>query len=269
MAYERPDVSPLDYQQCRYGQSKLLFRGPRRSLKKEYVAFIGGTETYGKFIEKPFVDQVEDALGIPCANFSAINAGVDAFVHDPSLTGLCNRAQATVVQVMGAQNMSNRFYTVHPRRNDRFLKASTLLKAIYPEVDFTEFSFTRHLLTTLKALSAQRFATIEMELRAAWVGRMESMLRQIAGHKILLWLKEPQPSAPSHANLGAEPLFVDGALVHRLAGAASEIIEIDIHGARGQLEGMCYAPMEQPAAAEMIGIAGHAQIAERMIKALH
>ncbi len=36
---------------------------------------------------------------------------------------------------MGAQNLSNRFYAVHPRRNDRFLRASTLMKTIFREVD--------------------------------------------------------------------------------------------------------------------------------------
>ncbi len=56
----------------------------------------------------------------------------------------------TVIQVMGAHNMSNRFYAVHPRRNDRFLRASLgCCKTIYPEVDFTEFNFTRHMLTAL------------------------------------------------------------------------------------------------------------------------
>ena len=55
-----------------------------------------------------------------------------------------------MIQVSGAQNLSNRFHAVHPRRNDRFLRASTLLKTIYRDVDFTEFNFTRHLLTTLR-----------------------------------------------------------------------------------------------------------------------
>lgn len=264
MAYERLDESPLNYNQCRYGQSKLLFRGPRRSLKKDYYAFIGGSETYGKFVEKPFVDQVEEVTGTPSANFSAINAGVDAFVHDPSLIGLCGRSKVTIVQVMGAQNMSNRYYTVHARRNDRFLKASTLLQAIYREVDFTEFSFTRHMLTALKTVSAQRFAAIEMELRAAWLSRMELMLRQIGGRRILLWLREPQPELGFATDLGAEPLFVDRSLVMRLENLVDEIVEVDVAGGRGDLVGMAYGPMEVLAAREMLGIGMHQKIAERL-----
>lgn len=268
MAYEKVDVSPLNYNQCRYGQSKLLFRGPRRSLKKDYISFIGGSETYGKFVEKPFVELIEDAKGIPCANFSAVNAGVDAFVHDPSLMGLCSRSQATVIQVMGAQNMSNRFYTVHARRNDRFLKASTLLKSIYRDVDFTEFSFTRHMLKTLKAISPQRFAAIEMELRSAWLARMDLMLRQIDGRRILLWLREPQPEIFSNADLGPEPLFLDAPLVGRLERMVDEIVEVDIAAERGKLDGMLYSAMELPAAQEMIGPSAHVKIADRLLKAL-
>lgn len=268
MAYVRPDASPLDYQQCRYGQSKLLFRGPRRSLKKEYIAFIGGTETYGKFVEKPFAELVEDAKGIPCANFSAVNAGVDAFVHDGSLMGLCSNAQVTVVQVMGAQNMSNRFYTVHARRNDRFLKASALLQSIFREVDFSEFSFTRHMLTSLKTISPQRFAAIEMELRAAWFNRMDLMLRQIKGRRVLLWLREPQPELCSNADLGPEPLFLDASLVGRLTGVVDEIIEVDIAHDRGKLDGMVFSAMEMPMAQEMIGVSAHSKIAERLLRVL-
>lgn len=268
MAFERLDTSPLNYHQCRYGQSKLLFRGPRRSLKAEYIAFVGGSETYGKFVEKPFVDLIEEVKGIPCANFSAVNAGVDAFVHDPSLMSLCSRATTTVVQVMGAQNMSNRFYTVHARRNDRFLKASTLLQSIYREVDFTEFSFTRHMLTSLKTLSPQRFAAIEMELRSAWVARMEMMLRQIDGRRILMWLREPQPALDSPAHLGPEPLFIDASLVSRLSPLVDEIVEIDIAGARGDADGMLYAPMEAPAARGMIGPDAHAVIAQDLLAVL-
>ena len=268
MAYERADASPLNYNQCRYGQSKLLFRGPRRNLKKDYFSFVGGSETYGKFVEKPFAELVEDARGIPCANFSAVNAGVDAFVNDPSLMGLCSRSQATVIQVMGAQNMSNRFYLVHARRNDRFLKASSLLKSIYQDVDFSEFSFTRHMLTTLKSVSPQRFAAIEMELRAAWVARMELMLRQIDGRCILLWLREPQPKLFSTADLGPEPLFLDAPLVGRLEGMVDEIVEVDIAHERGMMDGMIYSAMEAPVAQEMIGPSTHRKIADRLLKVL-
>ncbi|MGB3314802.1 MAG: DUF6473 family protein, partial [Albidovulum sp.] len=59
MAYEYAGESALDYLPCRYGQSKLLFRGPRRKLDGAYAAVLGGTETYGKFVAEPFPNIVE------------------------------------------------------------------------------------------------------------------------------------------------------------------------------------------------------------------
>ena len=139
----------LEYYPCRYGTSRILFRGPRRLLDGSYVAFLGSTETYGRFVEAPYPALLEDRLAVSCVNFGVVNAGVDLYLNDPGVMGLAAGAGAKVVQVMGAQNLSNRYYSVHPRRNDRFLRASDRLEALYPEVDFTEFHFVRHLLGKL------------------------------------------------------------------------------------------------------------------------
>ncbi|MEZ5723123.1 MAG: DUF6473 family protein [Paracoccaceae bacterium] len=87
--------------------------------------------------------------------------------------------------------MSNRFYAVHPRRNDRFLRASNLLKTIYREVDFTEFNFTRHLLTRLKELSEDKFMMVEQELKA-WVARMKTLVSKIEPE----WCCSGSPTMP-------------------------------------------------------------------------
>jgi predicted Zn-dependent protease len=67
-----------------------------------------------------------------------MNAGLDAFLHAPQVLALAGAARVTVVQAMGAQALSNRYYRVHPRRNDRFLGPSPALSALFREVDFTE-----------------------------------------------------------------------------------------------------------------------------------
>jgi uncharacterized protein DUF6473 len=63
MTIDALGLGALDYLPCRYGNSKLLFRGPKRSLDEPYIAFIGGTETYGKFLAKPFPVLVEEEFG--------------------------------------------------------------------------------------------------------------------------------------------------------------------------------------------------------------
>ena len=269
MAYERPGESPLDYQQCRYGNSKLLFRGPKKDTKETYLAFIGGTETYGKYIEHPFPALVEEQLDMPCLNFGSVNASVDAFVNDDSVLGLASKAKLTIVQATGAHNLSNRFYSVHPRRNDRFLKASTLMQTIFRDVDFTDFSFTRHMLTTLMAISPDRFEVVSQELKSAWVARMQLMLSKISGRVILLWVSEQAPEAEGkHQDLGPNPLFVDLAMIEAVRGMVSEYVEVVVPPEiiSCGTEGMLYPQLEAAAASEMYGPLLHELIAKRLLE---
>ena len=80
MSYEKMGDGDLDYEPCRYGTSRLLFRGPRKELEGDFVAFLGGTETYGKFIPAPYPQLVEDVLGQTCVNLGFVNAGVEFVV---------------------------------------------------------------------------------------------------------------------------------------------------------------------------------------------
>lgn len=271
MAYERPEESPIDYHYCRYGKSKSLFRGPKRNLTSNTIAFLGGSETFGRYIESPFVAQVEEAIGNPCINFGTLNAGIDAFVNDSTVIDHCCSAKATVIQILGAQNMSNRFYTVHPRRNDRFLKASVIMQTIYREVDFTDFSFTRHMLGTLRAISPGKFEAVEAELKCAWVARMESLLRQIKSPKILLWIKDKRNFAFDDGfDLGHDPLFVDEDMIDALRLSSVSVVEIDIGPdvPENSMDGMLYPPMENASAERMLGRADHATISEEIVKVL-
>ena len=77
MAFAYQGDGALDYYPCRYGSSKLLFRGPRRSLDTAFCAVLGGTEAYGKFVPQPFPDLVEAATGVRMVNLGCMNAGVD------------------------------------------------------------------------------------------------------------------------------------------------------------------------------------------------
>lgn len=108
-----------------------------------------------------------------------MNVGVDVFSTDVQIAEMASGADVTGVQIMGAHNMSNQFYTVHPRRNDRFLYPSTLLQAIYREVDFAEFNFKKHMLQRLFTLSPGRFDTVVDELQQAWLARMRLLLNKI------------------------------------------------------------------------------------------
>ncbi|MGX9356727.1 DUF6473 family protein [Roseobacteraceae bacterium S113] len=269
MTFDTRGPAGPDYLPCRYGASRLTFRGPRRKLDGDFVAVLGSTETYGKFIEDPFPNLVENHLSTRVVNFGCINAGVDAFAQDPVILEAANEASAVVVQLMGAQNMSNRLYRVHPRRNDRFVNASSLLKAVYREVDFTEFHFTRHMLSTLRNIDAQRFEMVREELKQAWRARMSLLVSQINKPVFLLWFANHFPPQPSDVD-DLDPMFVDASMIEDIAPKTAGCIEV-VSSAAARQEGvlrMRFDPMDRAAADEQLSVMAHEEAAEKLSLAL-
>lgn len=267
MAYERLGEGALDYSPCRYGDSKQLFRGPKKNLEKPYIAVIGGSETYGKFIETPFPAMLEKSLKMTVANLGCVNAGTDAIANDDAVIGICRKSVVTVIQIIGAHNMSNRYYAVHPRRNDRFLKPSDLLASTFRDVDFTNIHFTRHLLTELKESSSDKFEEVRQGLKKAWVARMKAVLGKIGGKVVLLWMADHEPGQhPRFKPLGHDPMFIERwmleALEDRVAGSL-EVVATPEEMEAG-FERMMYTPLEEPAAGEMLGPVVHETAARRL-----
>ena len=269
MTYAVQGQSGLEYYPCRYGRSRVLFRGPRRQLDGAYVTFLGGTETYGQFIRTPFPALVERQIAMPCVNFGSINAGIDLYLNDPAVMSAIETARLNVVQVMGAHNMSNRFYTVHPRRNDRFLRASPALQTLFPDVDFTEFHFNRHMLRNLHDVSADRFALVASELRAAWLSRMKTLLGTVRGQTVLLWFAQVPPEAASDAVEG-DPLFIDRAMIEALRPRVAAVLEVQPTAEMQALgtKGMVFNEFEAAAAAGLPGPAAHAEAARRLAEVI-
>lgn len=269
MTYDYAGEGSLDYFPCRYGRSRLMFRGPRRDVSGRFVAVLGGIETYGRYIPRPYPALVEEGLGMPVVNLGCPHAGPDAWLGDAAVMELAARAAVVVVQVPGAANLSNRLYTVHPRRNDRFLRASPVLQAIYRGVDFTDFSFTHHLLQALFEAGPERFALVAQELRAAWEARMALLLAGLPGRKLLLWMAEAEPGARRDAP-GGEPMMVDAAMLEALAQRVDGVVRAvpsPVARRRG-MEGMVFPPMAEPAARGLPGVAVHEEVAAALLPAL-
>ncbi|WP_375174539.1 DUF6473 family protein [Pseudooceanicola sp.] len=274
MTYDRVGRSGLDYIPCRYGASRTLFRGPRADLNGPHVLFLGGTTTYGKFIPRPFPSQIEARTHLSCVNLGAVNAGPDLFLNDPIVMEMAQRASATVVQITGAPNLTNRYYSVHPRRNDRFLQASALLRTIYRDVDFTAFHFTRHLLQHLMDLSPDRFRILLVELKEAWVARMIRLIEEVGSPVVLLWMADhalaDAPGADGQLWGRGDPLFVDRGMVDQLRDRVTDVVEVvarDSERAAGT-EGMVFSQMEYAAAQSQLGVGLHHTAAEALAPVL-
>jgi hypothetical protein len=271
MAFAYPGGGAPDYAPCRYGASRLTFRGPARPLGPGYAVALGGAETYGKFLTEPFPARLEGLTGRQVVNLGLPGSGPDAFLSDAEVLAMACRAAAVVLQVPGAGNLSNAFYTVHPRRNDRFLRPTEALRTLYPDLDLTEVHFTRHLLHLLHATGPRRFETVAEGLRAAWVDRMGLLLAEIAAPVVLLWMADrPPPPAPHPPDLAAEPLLVDDAMLGAVQGLAAATCEVVLSGpARGTgLAGKAFAPFDRVAAEAAPGPLAHAEVAVALAREL-
>ena len=264
MSLDVPEKSlALDYQLCSYDGCRLNFRGPETSLSDPYVAVLGGTEVFGRFVEHPFPSLLQEWIGTSVANLGVAQAGLSLFSEEPWLMDAGSRSDVTVLQVLGAQNMSNRLYSVHSRRNDRFLAVSPALRDMYPKVDFSEINFTGHLLETLSQ-DEVAFAKLVDELKWAWLQRMRRVLAMIQGEVILLWLSHRSPDDVCCTHNGIEPLFVDRAMLTELSDQATSLVEVIIDNDRPKLGEMIVAKGEADAALCLPGPQDHMRAAEAL-----
>lgn len=271
MAYAFPGAAALDYSPCQYGASRLIFRGPAADVSGPLLVCLGGSETYGRFVAQPWPALLQRQLGLAVANLGCMNGGADVYLQDRETLALASRARAVVVQITGAQGLTNRYYSVHPRRNDRLVRVSPLLQSLFPAMDFTQFHFIRHMLAALRQHNADAFEVVAEEMRATWVVRMKDLLRSIKAPVVLLWLADqPPPSPCRRADLSADPLLVDAEMLgvlRPLAHAVVQVLPSDI-ARRAGLEGMAFNPLEAPAAAALPGPRVHAEIAEQLAPVL-
>ena len=139
-----------------------------------------------------------------------------------------------------------------------------MLQAMYAEVDFTEFHFTRHMLQTLQAVGPARFEVLADELRTAWVLRMKTLVARLVAPVLLLWLGDapPRPAGAAPDPLH-DPVLVDAAMLAAVRGLVADYAEVvSSPGARAAgIDGMEFSPLDRLAAAELPGPAVHAEIA--------
>lgn len=273
MIYDTMGGQPLDYAPCMYGMSNVQFRGPKRELDTAHIAFLGGIETYGRFLERPFPALLEERLGFPCVNFGLPNAGIDVFTQRKFLTDALHKASIAVVQVMGAQNMTNRFYSVHPRRNDRFVAPAAPLSALYPQMDFSDINFTRHLMKKLLRGSSKQFEAVMEEIQQAWVARMRLLLGQIKGKSVVVWFSAFEPLSVEEMREDLpriNPTFVTREMIDLIRPHADKVIEVvaSPQAVRSGLYGMVFNDAERRAASKVLGPLAHEEAATALEQTL-
>ncbi|MEM9437597.1 MAG: DUF6473 family protein [Pseudomonadota bacterium] len=254
----------LDIEPCRYGYSRLTFRGPEADTSKPYIAFLGATETVGPFLKRPFPHLVSETLGMGCANLGIKNAGTDVFLSDADLLRVAKGAEAVVIEVMGAANLSNAFYEVHPRRNDRFVRAHDALYERAPGLDLVDVHFTGHLMREIRSKARHVVADVITELQACWIERMRALMAAVEVPVHLLRFVPDKPGDP------AEAAFVEPMMLAALAAKAASVTRIkpSLEARANGTSEMFFTPSEAAIALNMQSAATHREAAGALSRAI-
>ena len=139
---------------------------------------------------------LEREMGMPILNLGAQHSGAGFYIEDDAIHEIIESAQVVFVEAPSVVNQSNPFYRVHPRRNDRFVTALGPLHDLFPEADFVECHFTKHLITKLITIDSVRADIVFRTLQDEWVRNLTIMCVRWRAKTVVHWYKKPQASHP-------------------------------------------------------------------------
>ena len=109
------------------------------------------------------------------------------------------------------------------------------------------------------------------ELRSAWVARMRTLMENVSGDKLLLWMSDRAPDeAGMDDPLARDPLFVTRPMLDQIGEYSESLVEVV--GTREEIEAgrdrMVFSQLEEPVAHEMLGPVVHEAAARDLVSEL-
>jgi hypothetical protein len=144
-------------------------------------------DTFGGKFPDPFSAMLEREMCLPNLNLCAQHSGAGFYTEDDAIHEIIENAQVVFIEALSIVNQSNPFYRVHPRRNDRFVTAVGLLYDLFPETDFVECHFTKHLITKLITIDAALADIVFRTLRDQWLRNLTIMRARWCAKTVVHW----------------------------------------------------------------------------------
>jgi hypothetical protein len=110
--YSKRDYELVDYQYYSLPEiPHLRFRGPQIPAADlasgNYFSCLGGAQTHGVYIQKPYPNLLAEKLGLPALNLSLGGCGPGVYLMAEGMIDVINRGRFVIMQVMTARNDSN------------------------------------------------------------------------------------------------------------------------------------------------------------------
>jgi hypothetical protein len=183
--YQKLDFPHFDYA---IGEAapwpKLRLRGPVPDLDRDFVAFVGAAQTFGRFVRDPFPNQVARALGVGCLNLGVGGVGPGHWAKPAMVQGL-RAARLVVVQVMSGRSAGNSLFD-NSQTGDlkgRCVRTGEVIR--YEQ-------FLERLVAEGDVAVLQR---VVAETRDDYVRQMQALGEALRGvPTVLLWISRRQPA---------------------------------------------------------------------------
>lgn len=218
IGYQAVDRKVIDYDLWFSQDGKTAFRGPRGDLSaKGAICCIGAAQTFGRFVERPYPQQLAEILDRPVLNLGFSGAGPEFYLGNPQLMSCLEQAEMVVVQAMSGCSVSAGIFEA--QSNNGVLKFLSGPREGETHLAQAAYGLLR------KDYGEEAFREQVAAVQAQWIAHYATLADRLPGRRIFLWLSSDQPGANvdlEKSPVGTFPHFVTAEMADQVAAMGFE-----------------------------------------------
>ena len=229
IGYQITDRHAFDYNLYFVENGHLGLRGPKGYFGTgQYLVFTGAAQTFGRFVHKPFPEQVGTLCQKPFLNLGVSGAGPEFFLKRPALLKKIADGEIHFMQAMSARSVSAGLFECQGNNGVvRFLsgprKNETMMAAQAYQILLKEYGREAH---AEQVLAVQR----------RWVDRCLELISKTETDTYLIWISANKigENVIESSALGEFPHFVTKAMIDEVGKACLGVIDCSYEATRPQ-----------------------------------
>ncbi len=216
--YQDIDREVIDYGEVALPGTILPVRGPlpKNLDSGGFVSAIGAAQTFGRFVERPYLNLLGERLGIETLNLGSAGAGPGFYAARGNAIAVMNRSAIVIVQVMSGRSVSNSYFE---NTNAGSLRPWAAPKTEKPQHAITAWE------TALAEKGPAFMHHLVAETRRNYVEQMKQLMGWIMPPKLLFWFSQRPPDyqeayGSAGAIFGDFPQLINRAVLNELRPCA-------------------------------------------------
>lgn len=182
--YQNLDKDIIDYKI--YDFQGLKLRGPKLDNNK-YIAFIGASQTFGRYCQEPYPNILGKRLNMGILNFGIGGKGPTYFLRNKTILEAVNKADLVIIQVLSGRSIGNSVFGsmdggMHGIRliDGKRMRSDYIFSELINGIDN-------------RGLSREFMENLVKEIRGNYVAATIELLEAIQPPKVLLWFSTRTP----------------------------------------------------------------------------